>query len=160
MTHSARHFKAWADSIQSALSDHISDCIFTTRIRNRVSFSFHYLFPPLFPWLWCNSSSSGCAFPAQTAGCMFAPGCRLMGRWAGGGGQQGTMMFSTFDKAAETNPSERNNLENLVKLVLSQSMLYESLLRNKAKEVIEANIHPSQNGPRILLWPYRNKTVG
>lgn len=62
-THSSRHFKAWADSIQSALSDHISDCIFTTRIRNRVSFSFHFLiFFPLFfffPWVWCNWSSSG-----------------------------------------------------------------------------------------------------
>lgn len=62
-------------------------------------------------------------------------------------------MFSTFDKAAETNLSERNNLENLVKLLLSQSMLYESLFRNKAKEVTRSN------GPRILLWPYRNKTI-
>jgi len=60
-TQSSRHFKAWADSIQSALSDHISDCIFTTRIRNRVSFSFHFLIfsPFFFPWVWCNWSSSG-----------------------------------------------------------------------------------------------------
>lgn len=56
----------------------------------------------------------------------------------GGRGRQGTMILSTFDKAAVTDILGRNSLESLVKLLLFQSVLHEILYANlkiKAEEV-------------------------
>lgn len=33
-------------------------------------------------------------------------------------------------------------------------------LEIRLRKLLEADIHPSQNGPTVLLWPYRNKTTG
>lgn len=123
--------------------------------QNFLFFFFLFFF---LQWEWCNMRSSShtrTSFLPRLHRVALPLGVGLWGgeqEVKGGRGQHGTVIFSTFDKAALSDILGRNSLKSLVKLVQFQSTLYEILrayLKIKAEEVTCSN-HPSENWTGLI----------